>query len=131
MAVLEAQSISSLAVELLTRSVVLPRTVSRVGGEEFAGPNGSTITVRVRSPRTTEDAAHPGRPPSTSTRSTRSRSTWSPSAHLYDAVKSLRRGVRRSPIEDFGGAQVLAPMTHAVAIGAEDQVAARRSTRST
>ena len=50
MAVLTAQGISSLAIELLTRSLVLPNTVARIPGGEFAGHNGDTITVRVPQP---------------------------------------------------------------------------------
>lgn len=50
MAVLTAQGISSLAIELLTRSLVLPNTVSLIPGGEFAGSNGDTITVRVPQP---------------------------------------------------------------------------------
>lgn len=50
MAVLTAKGISSLAVELLTRQLVLPNTVSRIPGGEFSGSNGDTITVRVPQP---------------------------------------------------------------------------------
>jgi hypothetical protein len=50
MAVLTAKSISSLAIDLLVRSIVLPRTVSIIPGGEYAGPNGDTITVRVPQP---------------------------------------------------------------------------------
>lgn len=48
MPILTASSISSIALELLTRSLVLPRTVVRPPGAEFSGPNGATISVRVR-----------------------------------------------------------------------------------
>jgi hypothetical protein len=58
--VLTAQGISSLAVELLTRTLVLPMTVSRVPGAEFAGSNGDTITVRVPQPGTARTQASPG-----------------------------------------------------------------------
>lgn len=50
MAVLTAKGISSLAIELLTRSIVLPRTISLISGGEYSGPNGDTITVRVPQP---------------------------------------------------------------------------------
>jgi hypothetical protein len=50
MAVLTAQGISDVAIELLTRRLVLPNTVTRIPGGEFAGDNGDTITVRVPQP---------------------------------------------------------------------------------
>lgn len=60
MTVLTAQGISSLAVELLTRTLVLPMTVSRIPGAEFSGSNGDTITVRVPQPSTARTQAAPG-----------------------------------------------------------------------
>ena len=60
MAVLTAQGISSLAIELLTRLLVLPMTASRVPGGEFAGSNGDTITVRVPQPSTARTQSTPG-----------------------------------------------------------------------
>ena len=60
MAVLTAQGISGVALELLTRMLVLPRTVASVPGTEFAGANGDTITVRVRLPRTAKVQETPG-----------------------------------------------------------------------
>lgn len=50
MAVLTAKGISALAIELLLRSIVLPRTVSLIPSNEFTGPNGGTVTVRVPQP---------------------------------------------------------------------------------
>ena len=41
MAVLTAKGISAVAVELLTRTLVLPMTATRIPGEEFAGSNGA------------------------------------------------------------------------------------------
>lgn len=60
MAVLTAKGISALAVELLTRSLVLPMTVSQIPGEEFSGRNGDTITVRVPQPSTARTQTNPG-----------------------------------------------------------------------
>jgi len=59
-AVLTARGISSLAVELLTRTMVLPMTVARVPGTDFAGDNGDTVTVRVPQPSTARTQATPG-----------------------------------------------------------------------
>lgn len=50
MAVLTAKGISRVNVELLTRSLVLPMTVTRIPGAEFSGRNGDTITVPVPQP---------------------------------------------------------------------------------
>lgn len=52
MSVLTASQISSLAVGLLQRDLVLPQTVAKVPGAEFTGSNGDTITVRVPQPGT-------------------------------------------------------------------------------
>lgn len=120
MATLTAQRISALAIELLARQVVLPGTVARVPGTEFTGDNGDTITVRVRQPRDAKTQATPG-----------ATITFDPLdevpveltvAHLYDAVKVSDEQLTLD-IADFA-AQVLEPMTSAVAIGAENQVAA-------
>jgi P22 coat protein - gene protein 5. len=59
-AVLTAKGISAVAVELLTRTLVLPMTATRIPGEEFAGSNGDTITVRVPQPGTARTKAAPG-----------------------------------------------------------------------
>lgn len=50
MALLTAKGIASVAAELLTRTIVLPRTATRISGGDFAGDNGDTITVRVPQP---------------------------------------------------------------------------------
>lgn len=60
MAVLTAQGISSVAIELLTRTLVLPRTMTAVPGEEFAGHNGDTITIRVPQPGSAREQLTPG-----------------------------------------------------------------------
>ncbi|OHV42194.1 hypothetical protein BBK14_11270 [Parafrankia soli] len=60
MAVLTAQGISEVALELLTRTLVLPRTVTMIPGAEFAGSNGDTITVRVPQPGTSRTQVTPG-----------------------------------------------------------------------
>lgn len=50
MAVLTAQGIANVSIALLTRQLVLPRTVTAIPGAEFAGANGDTVTVRVPQP---------------------------------------------------------------------------------
>lgn len=60
MSVLTAKGISAVALELLQRSLVLPKTVTNVPGNEFVGPNGGTITLRVPQPSTARTQASPG-----------------------------------------------------------------------
>jgi hypothetical protein len=118
-ALLTAQTISSLAVELLYRSLVLPRTASMIPGTEFAGENGDTITVRVRQPRAAKTQASPGA--AITFDALNETPVAVQVAHLYDAVRVSDEQLTLE-IADFGR-QVLQPMLQSVAIGAEDQVA--------
>jgi hypothetical protein len=118
MAVLTAQRISALAIELLARLVVLPGTVARVPGTDFTGDNGDTITVRVRSPRTAKTQAVPG---AAITLDPLNETPVSLEVqHLYDAVRVTDEQLSLE-IADFG-VQVLEPMMRSVAAGAEQQV---------
>lgn len=119
MPMVTAQGISSLAVELLVGSVVLPRTVARVPGTEFSGPNGGTITVRVRLPRTAKTQANPKDPISYD--NINETSVDVTVNHLYDATE-LSDEELTLELENFGR-QVLEPMAGAIAIGAEEQIA--------
>lgn len=120
MAALTAQRISSLAVALLIRKLVLPRTVSMIPGAEFTGSNGDTITVRVRQPRASREQTAPGDllvadevdevPVQVSL------------AHLYN-LHNLTDQEATLVLEDFGQ-QVTLPQVESVAIGAENKVAA-------
>lgn len=119
MAVLTAQGISSLAVSLLVRSLVLPMTVSRIPGGEFAGDNGDVITVRVRTPRTALKQTNPGDP---ITYSDINETPVNVSlAHLYDATRLTDQDLSLNLV-DFG-VQVTQPQVASVATGAEDQLA--------
>ena len=119
MAVLTAERISSLAVALLTRTLVLPRTVSMIPGSEFSGGNGDTITVRVRQPREARTQSAPNElliadeadevPVQVSM------------AHLYN-LHNLTDQEATFELADFG-LQVTLPQVRAVAIGAENAVA--------
>ena len=60
MAVLTAKGIAGLSIPLLNRLLVLPRTASLVSGDEYMGPNGGTVTVRVPQPSTSRTQASPG-----------------------------------------------------------------------
>lgn len=120
MAVLTAQQISSLAVGLLTRDLVLPGTVSRIPGGEFSGSNGDTITVRVPQPGTSLTQATPG---ATITYSDVNEVGVNVSmSHLYHA-KRVTDEEMSFDIENFG-VQVTRVQTAAVATGAENLLAA-------
>lgn len=119
MALLTAQGISSLAVALLTRSLVLPMTVARVPGGEFAGDNGDTITVRVRTPRAARTQASPG---ATITYDALNETPVDVTvAHLYDATRLSDQDMSLNLV-DFG-VQVTEPQVSSVATGAEDRLA--------
>lgn len=60
MAVLTAQGIADVALPLLSRSLVLPRTVTMVAADGFTAPNGETVSVRVRKPRSSRTQAAAG-----------------------------------------------------------------------
>lgn len=60
MAFLTAKGIARTGIALLTRTLVLPMTATRIPGEEFAGSNGDTITVRVPQPGTARTQSSPG-----------------------------------------------------------------------
>lgn len=117
---LTAKQISRLAVSLLNRSLTLPNTVSKIPGAEYAGPNGGTVTVMVPTPLVAREQVTPG-----------TQITWDDVAespvdvavkHLYSAVKVTDEDLTLKLV-DFGN-QVLMNQVQAVAIKAEDQIAA-------
>lgn len=120
MAVLTAKKISRLAVAMLTRKLVLARTVSMVPGAEFAGDNGDTITIRVPQPSASREQSTPGAditfddvdevPVDVAL------------SHLYHA-KLITDEQASLELVDFGS-QVLRVQVEAVARGAENKVAA-------
>lgn len=119
MAVLTAQGISRVAIALLTRRLALPRTATMLPGEEFAGSNGDTITVRVPQPSAASVQLNKGDtlvaadvnevPVSVTLR------------HLYH-LKNVSDQELSMELEDFAR-QVTLPQVRAVAIGAEDEMA--------
>lgn len=118
MALLTAQGIANVAVALLYRSLVLPRTVTMVGGDEFAGDNGDTITVRVSQPGAARTEA-PG------TSLTAEASTEVPVdvtlGHLYN-LKNVNDAQLSLELADFAR-QITAVQVGAVAVGAENKIA--------
>ena len=120
MALLTSAPISQLGIELLVRSLVLVRTVARIPSNEYSGPSGGTVTLRVPHPRTARTQAAPG------------------NAITYDAVDESGVDVTVShhydatlvsdeelslELESFG-TQVLLPQVASVAQAAEDLLAA-------
>lgn len=120
MALLTAKGIASVEVALLIRSLVLPRTVTTIGGGEYAGPNGDTITVRVPQPGSARTQATRG------ATITYDDITEVPVdvqlAHLYHG-KLLSDEERSLDLESFAQ-QIARVQIAAVATGAEDQLAA-------
>lgn len=119
MAFLTAGQISGLAVELLSRRLVLPMTVSRVPGEEFRGDNGDTVTIRVPVSRTAQIQTTPGDPitPVDIDEDSADVSV----VQVFDATRLTDHDLTLN-IAQFGR-QVLRPQTDATARGLEDQLA--------
>lgn len=119
MAFLTAKGISRTAIALLTRTMVLPMTATRVPGEEFAGSNGDTITIRVPVPSVARTQATPG------TQIFYDDVDETPVdvtlAHLYHATQITDEELSLS-IESFAE-QVTLKQVSAVATRAEDQLA--------
>lgn len=119
MALLTSQGIARVAIPLLKRSLVLARTVTMIPAAGFTGPNGETITVRVRQNRTSRIQATPG-----------AAITYDDQAevsvdltlrHLYDAYHITDEELTFN-LEDFS-AQIGQAQVESVARGAEDELA--------
>lgn len=118
MAFLNAQGIARVALPLLSRALVLPRTFTMVPQNGFTGPNGETIGVRVRLPRTARTQAAPGA--SITYDDQNEVEVLVTLAHLYDAIHITDEDLSLS-LEDFAS-QVTAPQVASVAEGAEQEV---------
>lgn len=118
MALLTAQGIARVSIPLLTRMLVLPRTLTMVPADGFTGPNGETIGVRVRQPRTARTQATPG---ATITYDDQNEVEVPVTlSHLYDAYH-LTDETMSLELEDFAS-QVTEPQVKSVAVGAEGTV---------
>lgn len=120
MALLTAKRISRAAVGLLTRTLVLPMTVIRVPGEEFAGDNGDTITVRVPQPGVA--LVQEGRGEEITYQDIVEVPVDVTLTHLYHA-KRITDEELSLDVVDFG-AQITSVQVAAVATGGEDELAA-------
>jgi hypothetical protein len=119
MAFLTAKGIAQTAIALLSRNLVLPMTVARIPGEDFAGSNGDTVTVRVPVPTTARTQASAG---GSITYDTLSETPVDVQlAHLYHATKVTDQDM--SLILEEYAEQVTLKQVKAVATRAEDQLA--------
>ena len=119
MDVLTAQGIARVAIPLLTRTLVLPRTVTMVPVSGFAPPNGETVTIRVRQPRTARTQGTAG---AAITYDDQNEIPVDVSlSHLYDAYHVTDEDLSLS-LEDFAS-QITEPQVASVAVGAEDELA--------
>lgn len=117
---LTAGQISRTAIGLLTRSLVLPMTVTRIPETEFGGQAGDTVTVRVRAKVAARTQANPG---DAITYDDLTEVAVPVSlAHIYNATKIPDEALTLS-IADFG-AQVIEPQAAGIAEGAENNLAA-------
>lgn len=118
MALLTAKGIAAVSIPLITRTLVLPRTITMVPERGFTGPNGETVTVRVRTPRTARVQATPGAAITYDDQSEVGVDVAL--THLYDAYH-LTDETDTLELEDFAE-QITQPQVASVAEGAEQQV---------
>lgn len=117
MALLTAKGIANVAIPLLSRALVLPRTFTMIPASGFTGPNGEMITVRVRQTRTAREQVTAG---TAITYDDQNEIAVNVSlAHLYDAYHLTDEDASLS-LEDFAS-QITEPQVASVATGAEDQ----------
>lgn len=116
MAVLTAKGISGVALELLSRQLVLPRTVTMAPPGDFTGPNGGTITVRVPQPSASRTQGSPGA--ALTADDVSEIPVDLTLSHVYH-LKNVTDQEMSYSIEDFAR-QVTRPQVEAVAIGAEN-----------
>lgn len=119
MAVLTASGIARVAIPLLKRALVLVRTATMVPAEGFTGPNGETITVRVRQPRTAREQSSPG---ASITYDDQNEVGVDVSlSHIYDAYHVTDEDLSLN-LEDFAS-QITEPQVASVATAAEGKLA--------
>ena len=115
-----ASVVANTAVGLLARQLVLPQTVLRVSGDNFAGGNGDTVTVRVPVKLAARTQASPGA--AITYDDITETSVTLTVDHLYNGVKVTDEDLAME-IASFG-AQILDPQVAGVAEGAEAELAA-------
>lgn len=126
MAVLTAQGISRIAIELLVRRLALPGTVTMAPGDEFSGGNGDTITVRVPQPSAARTQASPGA--ALTADDVNEIGVDVTLAHKYH-LKNITDQELSYDLENFAR-QITLPQAQAVALGVEDSLASVMNTLS-
>jgi hypothetical protein len=121
MALVTAKRVSSLMVPLLTRTLVLPNTVARAPGGEFAGDNGDTVTVRVRATRSANVQSTAGDDVSGNFSAISETGVDVVLSHLYDGVLITDEELSLELVQF--ASQVTQPQLAAIATGAEDELA--------
>ena len=116
---LSASLISSTAVGLLTRNLLLPMTVTRESGLNFSGATGDTVNIRVRAKIAARTQATPGA--AITYDDVTEETVPLQVGHLYNATKIPDEAMTWS-IENFG-VQILEPQMAGIAEGAENAVA--------
>lgn len=120
MAVLTSQGVATTAVGLLSRSIVLPNTVTRVTRDDYPAGNGAVVTLRVPSPGSSRTQASAG---ATITYDDVTETGVDLTlSHLYNAKRVTDQELTYSLV-DFG-TQITSVQVDAVARGAEDLLAA-------
>jgi hypothetical protein len=119
MAVLTSTGVARTAVGLLSRSIVLPNTVTRVTRDDFPAGNGAAVSLRVPAVGSARTQSSAG---ATITYDDVSESSVNLTlSHLYHAKRVTDQELTYSLV-DFG-AQITAVQVDAVARGAEDLIA--------
>jgi hypothetical protein len=118
MAILTAKGISSVALELLTRNLVLIPTITSVPGSEFMGPNGGTITVRV--PQASDSRTQGAAGGALTADDVNEVPVDVALSHVYH-LKNISDQELSYSLEDFA-LQITRPQVNAVATGAEDKL---------
>lgn len=120
MALLTAAQISSVMIELLTRSLVLPMTCTPQPGGDFSGPNGASVTVRLRVPRTARTQATPGASITFDAMAEVAQTVTL--AHKYNGTNLTDEDLTLN-LEDYA-MQIGEPLVSSITDAAEEQVAA-------
>jgi hypothetical protein len=118
-ALLTAEGIARIAIPLLKRSLVLVNTVTMAPAAGFTGPNGETIQVRVRTPRSARTQSSRGAAITYDDQT--EVSVGVTLAHLYDAYHITDEEATLD-LEDFA-LQITEPQVASVATAAEDALA--------
>ncbi|MBB0231960.1 hypothetical protein, partial [Streptomyces calidiresistens] len=119
MALVTSTRISRLAIMLLSRRLALPMTVQRVPSDEYTGPSGGTVVIRVPVPREAKIQENAGDPLDFSEVDEVPVETGM--EHVYDGARVTIQQ-RSMSIENLTQ-QLVVPQVRAVAVGAENILA--------